>query len=157
MGQGGGLTMVLKYIMMNNKCCSLSIVLVLLFIRCCLPCRQWQHSPCFLCEKRRGRGVTLLTWGFAIFIVIPSPLSSIVCCWLPHCLLLVIKRQQGRGGCLTWINVNDDDHLCHHHLDMACPLMCYVIFDPHHHMVCTHGSVTCHCMLLLSLGCAHKY
>jgi len=61
---------------------------------------------------------------------LPSSLSFLHHCWLPCCLLLVIKKQWGRGECLTWINVNDDDDLCCHRLEMACPLMCHVIFDP---------------------------
>ena len=60
MGQGGGLTMVLKYMTMNNKYHSLSIVLVLLFIHCCLPCHWWWHGPCFLYEKRRGSHIAHL-------------------------------------------------------------------------------------------------
>jgi len=100
------------------------------FVRHWLPCRR-----CLLLvsEIERGRESHCSPGGCPSslsFIRHRCKSSSIVCRWLQHCLLMR-KKRWGRGS-LTWMNVNDDDDLHCHCLDMARPLTCHVIFDTRH-------------------------
>ena len=119
-----------------------------LFVRRWLPCRR-----CLLLvsEIERGReshcspGGCPSSWSF---IRHRRKSSSIVCRWLQRRLLLMRKKRWGRGGSLTWMNVNDDDDLRRHRLDMARPLMCHVVFDTRHR----NGDVRWRCDVVIVVG-----
>ena len=129
---------ILKYTTMNDDCWSLFVVW--------LP-----HRP-----QRRG---TWMPWYRGQWWGHVSLLTSAPYCCTSFVRPLVVGPQQlglcllyekrnGRGESLTWMNVDGDDNLCHHHLDdMAHLLTCPVVAISHH-----PSSVTWHCHVVIVVG-----